>query len=438
MEPHIQYAKTEDGVSIAYTDTGEGPPLVRAAVPGYNHAQRDWETYPQIFPPLTRRFRLILYDWRGTGLSDQGSVDFSLEAMNRDLDAVVASAGLEEFALFTFHTGTPGAVMYAARQPERVSHLILVNGFANRAMAQNLQTIRLLEAALELDWALARETFTLAVMGFEDTEFSKAFVEHMGSCISHEAFRRMWHEALTWDVTPLLGDVRAPTLVTFDPRRQWRAFLEESQALTAGIPNAKLVVVDSANIYERTVDLTEEFVLGSSRAPARDRPQGTAVILFLDIVDSTPLTEKLGDAAFRSRASSLDADLRKAVAEAGGTPVEGKVLGDGVMAVFSAAHQAITCSLRCREIGEEAGLPLHLGIHAGDVIREGNTVYGGAVNIAQRVTDGSAPGEILVTDTVRSLARTSADVQFEDRGEHELKGIPEPQRLFAVREQSRA
>jgi adenylate cyclase len=103
------------------------------------------------------------------------------------------------------------------------------------------------------------------------------------------------------------------------------------------------------------------------------------------------------------------------------------------MAVFSSARQAIDCALRCRSVGDDAGLPLHLGIHAGDVIREGNTVYGGAVNIAQRVTDGTAPGEILVTDTVRSLARTSAGVQFEDRGERELKGIAEPQRLFAVR-----
>jgi class 3 adenylate cyclase len=113
--------------------------------------------------------------------------------------------------------------------------------------------------------------------------------------------------------------------------------------------------------------------------------------------------------------------------------VEGKVLGDGVMAVFTSARGAIECALTCRAIGDSASLPLHLGAHAGDVLREGNTVYGGAVNIAQRVTDCTAPGEVLVTDTVRSLARTSTDVLFDDRGEHELRGIKERQQLFAVR-----
>ncbi len=110
------------------------------------------------------------------------------------------------------------------------------------------------------------------------------------------------------------------------------------------------------------------------------------------------------------------------------------MLGDGVMAVFASARQAIEASQRCRDLGNEAGLPLHLGIHAGDVLREGNNVHGGAVQVAARVQDVAAPGEILVSDIVRGLARTSAGVAFQDRGEHELKGIAEAQRLFAVKE----
>jgi len=109
------------------------------------------------------------------------------------------------------------------------------------------------------------------------------------------------------------------------------------------------------------------------------------------------------------------------------------VLGDGVLAVFTSARQAIECALRCDAASQPLGLQLHLGIHAGDVIREGNNVYGGAVNIAARISALSAPGEVLVSETVRSLARTSAGVRFEDRGEHELKGVADPQRLFAVR-----
>jgi adenylate cyclase len=118
--------------------------------------------------------------------------------------------------------------------------------------------------------------------------------------------------------------------------------------------------------------------------------------------------------------------------------VEGPTLGDGVLAVFTSAREAIGAAVRCAKAGASAGMPLHVGIHAGDVMREKDpdgraNVYGGAVNIAARIAGASAAGEILVSDIVRGLARTSADVTFEDCGERELKGISDAQRLFAVR-----
>src|SRR5439155_25094340 len=107
-------------------------------------------------------------------------------------------------------------------------------------------------------------------------------------------------------------------------------------------------------------------------------------------------------------------------------------LGDGVLAVFTSARQAIEAALACGRAGSEGGLPLHLGLHAGDVIREDNNVYGGAVNIASRISGLSAPGEVLVSDIVRGLARTSAGVRFEDRGDQSLKGVGEVVRVWAV------
>lgn len=189
---------------------------------------------------------------------------------------------------------------------------------------------------------------------------------------------------------------------------------------------------------ERSVDgwlarlIGAELGVGSGEEEA-ELPEGTLTILFTDIADSTRLTEELGDAAFRARARDLDLLLRDVISEAGGRAVEGKLLGDGVMAVFSLAHQAIECSLRCNKAAEDAKLGLHLGLHAGDVIREGDNVFGGAVNIAARICAASAPGEILVSETVRSLARTSAGVAFEDSGQHALKGVADAQRLFAVK-----
>ena len=125
--------------------------------------------------------------------------------------------------------------------------------------------------------------------------------------------------------------------------------------------------------------------------------------------------------------------MRSAIRANGGTAIEGKTLGDGVLAVFTSAKQAITCAQACHAAASAAGLALHAGIHAGDVIRESDNVYGGAVNIAARVAAASAAGETLVSGTVRDLARTSAGVSFDDRGEQTLKGIDDPVRVFSVR-----
>jgi class 3 adenylate cyclase len=150
--------------------------------------------------------------------------------------------------------------------------------------------------------------------------------------------------------------------------------------------------------------------------------------------DSTALTESLGDAAFRAKARDLDGSLRTIIRDNAGTTIEGKLLGDGVLATFAAASQAIAAALACGHAGAEGGLPLHHGLHAGDVIREEGNVFGGAVNIAARISSLSAPGEVLVSDIVRGLARTSAGVSFENRGEQALKGVGEPVRVWAIRE----
>ncbi|MDP9237945.1 MAG: adenylate/guanylate cyclase domain-containing protein, partial [Chloroflexota bacterium] len=159
----------------------------------------------------------------------------------------------------------------------------------------------------------------------------------------------------------------------------------------------------------------------------------TTLILFADIVDSTALTEAMGDRAFRATARTLDERMRRAIRVAGGNAIEGKLVGDGVLATFPSAANAIDAALACARACAATGLQLHLGLHAGDVIREQGNVFGGAVNIASRISALSAPGEVLVSDIVRGLARTSAGVVFEDRGEHALKGIADAVRVYAVR-----
>ncbi len=252
--------------------------------------------------------------------------------------------------------------------------------------------------------------------------------------VEPDTFISWQRQFFDWDVSGLLPRLTTPTLIV--KRRHERLPSIETVSKTAAmIPHARLVMADDGAEADRAVGAFLREGDEPSQ-PAPELPHGTAIILFTDIADSTALTEQLGDAAFRDRAGTLDAALRAVIAEAGGTAVEGKVLGDGVMAVFAAARDAIACAARCHAAAADGGLQLHLGIHAGDVMRDGNNVYGGAVNVASRVCAASAPGEILVSGTVRDLARTSSGVAFEDRGEHELKGVGEAVRLFAVRERA--
>ena len=444
MEPRIQYAKTEDGVNIAYATEGEGPPLVWLLVSNASHAQRVWGMFPNILPPLARAFRLTWYDPRGTGLSDRDAIDFSMEAMMRDLDAVVERTGLQSFAVGAYYGSAAVAVTYAATFPDRVSHLILIDGWTNWSDVAGTPAWETLEALIDQDWTLFTETMARVLLGMDDPQLIEVFGEYMRGCIEPEAWRAYNSALQSWDVAELLPNVRAKTLVLQNNDSPW-APIRAGQKLAAGIPDARFLTIDDVN-FEHAAPLIEAFVGSTGKThPVEPQqvelPQGTAIILFLDIADSTALTTKLGDAAYREKERELDGELRAAITEAGGTPVEGKVLGDGIMSVYTSARQAIEAAQRCRDLGNEAGLPLHLGIHAGDVVREVASdgranVHGGAVQVAARVVDAAEPGEILVSATVRDLARTSAGVAFEDRGEHEMKGIAEPQRLFAVREQA--
>ena len=181
--------------------------------------------------------------------------------------------------------------------------------------------------------------------------------------------------------------------------------------------------------------LTESLGGTEGPAPVALAEEGTAVIMFTDVVGSTRTIETLGDAAYRRRAGALDARVRTAVRECGGQPEEGITLGDGVVALFGSARGALECAVHAHSFARETGFEIRVGIHAGDVSRSVTGVHGGAIHVSARVCDLAGPNETLVSDTVRGLARTSADVDFVDRGLHELKGVREPVHLYAVTDQ---
>jgi class 3 adenylate cyclase len=361
-----------------------------------------------------------------------------------DLEAVVDQLGLERLDLLGSLPTGPVAVAYAARHPDRISHLILWCTSANPAASWAPSMVRSMFSLAEADWQAFTETFARIGLGWSDDESARRYAAFMRECVTPEVAAAAYRAITTFDVTGLLPQVQSPTLVLH--RAQLATVsVDSARELAVRIPDARLVVLQGESGAMQVGDWESVFAAmdgflseGEDAEGKAELPEGMAVILFADIVESTALTEEMGDAAFRAKARELDASLRAIIRECAGTPVEGKVLGDGVLAVFTSARQAIECALRCNAASEPAGLRLHLGIHAGDVIREDDpdgraNVYGGAVNIAARIAGASAPGEVLVSDTVRGLARTSAGVAFDDRGERALKGVADPQRLFAVR-----
>jgi class 3 adenylate cyclase len=442
MDPEIRYTTTADGASIAYYAMGEGPALVVTSHVLWSHF--NLQPFREFHRSgsghgLGRGLQVVRYDARGTGMSGRDSLDFSIEARVRDMEAVIGRLSLTKLALFGASHGGLAAIRYAAEQPERVSHLVLFGAYARGSeLAYSFRHLESLHESAADRWEQYTLTLANSNTGFSFPEYARKLAALYRESMTPASVRAFVESTRGIDVTELLPRVSAPTLVmTYsDPSDQQG--LEWSRELASKIRDARFVTLaltDERRWTDKHTAIVEEF-LGlrheSAEAAAGTRSSGTAIILFTDIAGSTALTERMGDAAFREASRTLDDGVRAAMRESGGTPVEGKVLGDGVMGVFASAAQAIAAARACVSAAETAHLQLHIGLHAGDVIREEDNVYGGAVNIASRICGLCEPGEILVSQTVRDLARTSAGVTFEDRGERALKGVGDPVRVFVV------
>ena len=433
--PRIHYVSSPDGARIAYTVFGSGPPLlfVHPYLGGGIDIRLTAEGAAAFHQALAEHRRLILLDWRGSGLSGTGNA-VTVDRLVGDIAGVVDSLDVEKFDVFSALPPCFLAMEYAARHPARIGKLILARPYppaAGRVLWEGFLAGR-------VTWEFFTQAISLELYGWNDA--AKRTMEQVRSQWTPESFG-----AFISAVEPLyegasVASLQCETLVIAS-EADGEGSRRASQKLASDLVNGQLLVTKLGEFFwdSGLPELIEAFLEPPERqrgvSEPADLPEGAVVILFTDIVESTVLTERLGDAAFRARARELDASLRTLVRESAGTPVEGTLLGDGLLAVFTSARQAIDCALKCNAAAESAGLQLHLGLHAGDVLREGNNVYGGAVNIAARIMGLTAPGQVLVSDTVRSLARTSAGVTFADQGEHSLKGIADPVRVFEVQRQ---
>ena len=437
MKPPIQFATAPDGVRLAFYTLGSGIPLVFEAL--FTHVGAEWETSTrEIVEGAATGSQVIRFNHRGTGLSDHG-VALTVDGWLSDISAVADKLGLKTFVLLSLAgANAPIALHYAARYPERVSQLVIAN--ARLRMARpHIERIRQLLAMPDLDWRSVSETSARFAQGWDDAAGSAESAWLTRQSVGLEEFRAIYEFIASWDGEPVLSQIEAPTLVmtTSDA-----TYLDQARTIASTVRDAEIFVTDDrdqefgavARFIARHAGVappTHEQRIGARR-DERGGGHAIAVILFADVADSTGLTERMGDTAYRKRARVLEGSLRALIRDEGGTAIEGKLLGDGVLATFPAAAQAIRAALRCGDASQKHGMPLHLGLHAGDVIHEADNIYGGAVNTASRISGLSRPGEVLVSRTVRDLGRTSAGVTFEDRGEHELKGVAERVQIFSA------
>lgn len=438
--PTTRYAKTGDGVHIAYQVFGEGPIDILVSGALWWHVEFQW-TDPSmvaLHERLARLGRVIVFDKRGTGLSDRVPVDRlpTLEARLDDLTAVLDAAGSSSAVLVGANHGAPLAILFAATFPDRTDSLILWGAYARCleaadypcGLAEHLASQ--VEARMEDHWDEPHGIEQLAPSAADDPTARSWWSTMQRHSVSPAAAVALWRMATATDVRDVLPAVHVPTLVMHlaDDRLVDPGC---GQHLVDNIEHARFVELPGAdtNFVDLTpvADAIEEFLTGRIRAPEPDR--ALATVMFTDIVDSTAQLSRLGDREWRHVLDRHDALVERTLERHRGRKV--KSTGDGVLATFDGPARAVRCAAAIRDGVEALDIQVRAGVHTGEVELRGDDVSGTAVHIGARVAALGAARDVLVTRTVVDLVAGSG-LQFSDRGEVGLKGLPGRWQVFAV------
>jgi pimeloyl-ACP methyl ester carboxylesterase len=439
MQPETRYARSGE-LNIAYQVVGGGP-IDLVYVPGWiSNVELMWEepAHAHVLGRLASFSRLILFDKRGTGLSDPVPLDRlpTLETRMDDVRAVLDAAGSERAALFGFSEGGLMSVLFAATYPERTTALVLYGTFAKRIWSPDYPWAPTPEARrdeieqLERNWAEKMDLDQLAPS--EDDAFKRRLATYFRRSASPGAAVALLRMNTQIDVRDVLPSIGAPTLVMHrtDDRD---VKVEEGRWIAARIPGAKYVELtgDAHTLWagdtDAIVDEAEEFLTGVRPAPEPDRVLAT--VLFTDIVGSTERATELGDRRWRELLERHHAVIRRELTRFRGREVD--TAGDGFLATFDGPARAIHCARAIDAALRELGLVVRAGVHTGECELMGEKVVGVAIHTGARVAAQARAGEVLVSSTVKDLVAGSG-LEFEDRGSHELKGVPGEWRLYAV------
>lgn len=440
MEAETRYARSGD-LWLAYQVIGDGPvDLVWA--PGYmSHVEQNqwWPGYAGLVQRLATFSRVIVFDRRGTGLSDRTLTLGSFEEMLDDIRAVMDAASSERAVLFGGAEGGPMCALFAATHPERTTALVLGASYARRTWAP------------DYPWGLDEAGQQRILAAYEERWGTEQFaVRSLAPSLAHDERFRRWHaqacrfagtpgSARAWfeltmeiDVRNVLPAIRVPTLVVHrahDPVIP----VEAGRYLAEHIPGARYVELPGSDHYPFTgsateiLDEVEEFVTGSRRV--RDPDRVLATVLFTDIVGSTERAAELGDRRWRELLSEHHREVRAQLDHFRGTEV--RIAGDGFLATFDGPARGIRCALAVRDAVRSLGIEVRAGLHTGELELSETGVEGIAVHIGARIADLAEAGEVLVSRTVRDLV-VGSELAFSERGSHVLKGVPGEWEIHAV------
>ncbi len=451
MEPRIQYAKTEDGVNIAFWTMGQGPPVVYVSTPPWSNIEFEAREWP-MHGIIASRCTLIRYDHRGTGSSHREVDELSLDAHVRDLEAVVDRLELDQAILLGFDG--PITITYAARHPERVSHLLLYAAVARMADEYDLPRMRNAYAILDSgDWDMFTDSLGLAEAGWADSGLARDLSTFYRTCTEPEVARMTIEANAQVDVTDLLPGLTVPVSIVY-PKESPITNINTARGLAAAIPNARLTIANSTTGWSPETQEALFAVLDEALAEMTGAPvpivreptsADTHTILFTDMEASTTLADRLGDAVAQEVRRAHDQIVRSALAANGGNEI--KHTGDGIMASFSTASAALESAIAIqrgvasyKQEHPESPLGVYVGLNAGEPIAEGDPegridLFGTSVNLAARICDHAEAGQILAANVVRELA-AGKQFLFADLGETELRGFEDPVKLWELRWQA--
>jgi class 3 adenylate cyclase len=448
--PKTRWARTIDGAWIAYQDFGDGPITLVMILAWVSHLEVYWEQprYARFMRRLSRSMRVLTFDKRGMGMSDRMTGVPDLETRVDDVRAVMDAAGVERAAMVSWaNYGPELAVMFAATYPERTLALVLDGPVHIRKEPDypwgitDIEQVEALTRLVEIwgDDEHSREFIPYAFgdapgdAPIDDPEFlswCSKFARFAATPGGYEAFERVWFETNVRHVLPAL---HVPTIVRY--KTGWGPEDEAEARYAAGlVPGARVEAVEGVAGVP-WIEEPEAYVCGierfleSIRREEVELDRVLATVLFTDVVGSTEKAATAGDREWCELVDRHHTTVRAMLARYRGTEI--KTMGDGFLATFDGPARAVKCAQGICEAVKPLGLEVRAGCHTGEIELTGADVGGIAVHIGARVGALAGPSEVLVSSTVKDLVAGSGLV-FEDRGEHELKGVPEPWRLYAV------